>query len=351
VGAAAGDGGYSYPVPANPLELPSRRPGISVSNPGEAGLVSEGGLSTTYAPSPAPSSTYAPSPAPFTTYSPAPSPSPSTYAPSSTPGYDYPVPANPLQYPTEIVQPVVLSTTAQPVYPSTTPVATYPSTTRVPAYPSTTPAPIISSTYGAPQDSGYAYPVPASPLEYPDYSEEVAAVPAIPIVQTTAQPVYQTSPRPTYPSTTRAPFIVSTTPEVVYQPIEEQEPVYLSTPSAPAPVAAPAYPSPTAPPAPAYQPEDAGGYVYQVPANPLVLPEREPRPQPADFKPPPLEFGGFKPPFEAEPEENPRTYQQPAFVSDVRPAEIQYGFQPSPQQPGINIMKLFFFFVTDAAAK
>ena len=334
-----GEGGYSYPVPANPLELPVRQPGISVSNPGEIGLLPDGGLSTTYAPSPAPSTTYAPSPIPSSTYAPAPipsstyapspipsstyAPSPipsSTYAPSSTAGYEYPVPVNPLQYPTEVVQPVVLSTTARPPFQSTTPAFAFPSTTR---------APIISSTYGAPEDAGYAYPSPAYPLEYPDYSEEVAAVPAIPIVQSTPQPIYQTSPQPTYPSPTRAPIILSTTPEVAYQPIEEQEPVYFSTPAAPLPTAA----------APAYQPENAGGYVYNVPANPLVLPERDPRPQNPDFKPPPLEFGGFKPPFEAEPEDNPNSYQQPAYVSDVRPSEILYGFQPSPDLPNYTTQR------------
>ena len=83
-----GEGGYSYPVPANPLELPVRQPGISVSNPGEIGLLPDGGLSTTYAPSPAPSTTYAPSPIPSSTYAPAPIPS-STYAPSPIPSSTY----------------------------------------------------------------------------------------------------------------------------------------------------------------------------------------------------------------------------------------------------------------------
>ncbi len=324
---AGGDGGYSYPVPANPLDLPDRRPaapGIAVSNPGEIGLIPDGGLSTTFAPSTA---------------------APSSTAPSTTAGYVYPVPANPLQYPDEYdeqsAQPLIPSTTARPVYPSTTfqsttPSPTYPSTTRAPVYPSSTP------------DSGYAYPVPANPLEFPDYSEEQVAPQAIyqsspqPIYQSSPQPIYQSSPQPTYPSTTRAPVFVSTTAEAVYQPVAQEEPVYFSTPRVPAPTyasttRAPVYPSSTA--APAYQqPENDGGYVYAVPANPLVLPERPSQPQyneaqrGSDFNPPPLEFGGFKPPFEAEPE-RPRNYQQPSFVADVQPAEIQYGFKPSPEQP------------------
>jgi len=39
------DGGYIYPVPENPLTLPSRNPAIAVSNPGEVGLFQELGPS------------------------------------------------------------------------------------------------------------------------------------------------------------------------------------------------------------------------------------------------------------------------------------------------------------------
>jgi len=79
----AGDEGYAYPVPSNPLDYPKEKPYKNTPSP---------------RPPPALSAQYAsPTPKPFIDFG-KPSEDLSPARPASS-GYDYPVPANPLQYP------------------------------------------------------------------------------------------------------------------------------------------------------------------------------------------------------------------------------------------------------------
>ena len=156
----APNGGYNYPVPTNPLNLPGY--GIGVSNDGEYGIRPGSGISST---SPIPASTtttVAPIPS---TYAPtSPVPPPAYGAPSPATGYDYPAPANPLQYPTSPAPlPAYQSSYAPttPAYVSPTPAPAY---SPAPAYVSTTAAPLPPAP--APT-AGYNYPVPENPLELP----------------------------------------------------------------------------------------------------------------------------------------------------------------------------------------
>ena len=95
--------GYEYPAPANPLEYPSRP--VASYAPAPLPSYAPAPPKPTYAPPP-PKPTYA-APPPKPTYAPAkPAYSPTTLkpfvdfgSPTVKPGYDYPVPSNPLKYP------------------------------------------------------------------------------------------------------------------------------------------------------------------------------------------------------------------------------------------------------------
>lgn len=183
-------------------------------------------------------------------------------------GYDYPIPSNPLQLPdNEKELPI-------------------PSTTSIPAVSLiTTPeAPGVTSTQSQISESTIAYPVPENPLQFPN-DDDVQPIHHFSTPATLFASEYPTPPSILIPATTDL-------PNTNHQDPKE-------------------------------------GYAYPIPANPLVLPE-DPHKEPADFKPPPLEYGGFKPkpPFVPEPE-LPRTYQQPSYLSDITPSEIEYGFKPS----------------------
>ena len=106
-----GEPGYNYPVPANPLRLPTKVPaisGITLASNADSGYVADAanganyvepqGISSTYRPdlpiTPAPAPAYGVS----TTYSPiTPAPVTASYGAPSTSGYNYPVPENPLR--------------------------------------------------------------------------------------------------------------------------------------------------------------------------------------------------------------------------------------------------------------
>ncbi len=140
----------------------------------------------TYRPT-TPQPTYRPTP----TYTTPKAPTPSAGFSQSSPGYDYPEPAHPLQYP------------------------------------SSTPAPLPSSSYN-PSTSGYDYPVPQNPLQYPGISVsnpgEIGLIssPALqPAPVSPNIPAYGVS--PTYP-TTIAPVSTS-----YGSPLTSFNPLYGST--------------------------------------------------------------------------------------------------------------------------
>ena len=315
--------GYNYPVPANPLILPTKPPGISLSHTADSGLidaanganyVEPSGISSTYRAEPVTPVT--PAYGVSTTYAPL-TPSAPTYGVSST---------------YSPVTPPAYVNTYQPAYVSTTSDAGY------------------QQPLG--DNGGYNYPVPSNPLVLPTRKPAYASTtrppysPTAPAYQPTTpayQPVYSTY-QPTYPSTTRAPAYPTTPKAPAYQYSTTKAPAYPSTtraPAYPSTTKAPAYPSTTR--APTYPSSTAGyqqqslgsngGYNYPVPANPLELPTRQPSYAPeqdrSNFKAPAIEYGGFKPTGlgGSEPR-RPKNYQRPG--GNLRPSNLEFGFKPLP---------------------
>ncbi|XP_059088414.1 mucin-2-like [Tigriopus californicus] len=299
------DNGYTYPVPENPLELPEKRPSYpSTTN--------RPYFPTT--PRPVNPSTTARPVYPQSGYQP-------ESARPTYPQQEYqPEPSRPVypqqQYDPESAQPNY----PQPEYRPNSPRPEYPQpdyeasrnpqyqpTTRQPSYPSTTRQPQYQPT-GRP-----SYPSTTQQTQY----QPTAGQPSYP--STTRKPEYQpTTRQPAYPSTTQRPK---------YQPTTRQ-PLYQS----PSTTAQPSYPSST----PGYQTSDDSGYTYPVPSNPLELPQRKPKNGPGfgntdngSFRPPQVQYGGFKPPYVPDlPSQRPN-YQEPKYQHDVVPEKIEYGFRPS----------------------
>ena len=227
-GYAASSPGYEYPVPSNPLNYG----GISVSNPGENGLI----------PSPhtRPSTTARPPVTPnvpaygavSTTFG---TPSTPDYgSPSSTPSYGNGISST---YRPDAYDPFVntykpfgASTVApRPAYKKpAAPAESYGVPVAAPIEVSyEEPLPSYGSS-GAHGGDGYEYPKPSNPLEYP------SSRPAKPS-------------KPAYTAPTLKPFVSFGSPSPSYGP---------STP--------------------AYKEEKPHSYEYPVPSNPLVYPERKP---------------------------------------------------------------------------
>merc|ERR1712106_1117025 len=214
--------GYNYPVPQNPLQI-----GISVSNPGENGLIPSHNIGNPVTPN---QPAYGVSP----TY-------PTTVASVSS-TYGAPASAS--------YQPVVSTTYAPSVSSSYAPVI---SSTYAPAVSSTyQPAEPVSTTYGAPAAPAYntyrpptpppSYNAPQSyePIEEP--SEEYG-VPVAPVISTTFRPAINHSPsyEPSQSYGIPSGPVISTT----YGPVEPNNAPSGSygTPLAPT-YAAPAYDAP-----------------------------------------------------------------------------------------------------------
>lgn len=274
----APNGGYNYPVPSNPLHLPSY--GIDVSNDGEYGIRPGSGISST---SPIPTTTTATAAPIASTYAPSSPVPPPAYGPASpSTGYDYPVPANPLQYPaspsTTRAPPSYQSpvTTAyQPAYSPTTPAYQYPSSTNAPAYPSPTPKPAYSpaptyhSTTAAPlaplpsyesSTAGYNYPVPANPLVLPEGNRNHGGFNA--------------------PAIDYSGFNPTTNDDDEYYDYGNTD-----------------------------IDEGHGGFTQ-----------------------PDIDYSGFNPPRVAELPRRPKVHQQPKLVQGVTPGKIEFGFAPIPGQ-------------------